>query len=734
MSFSGFNSESSDSFGSDWGGSLVPSPGGNPLVGMLRNLLPAAMVGVGGAVVNAVTAPFQQRRQQQKREDFEKIMLLAKYKADESLQTRQFGHDLEVQGNQHRHDLTMQGNQFGHDLTMQGNQFAHDRAMFQQNATLQVGLQENQFAHDRAMFQENKALQLGLQYLEHGQQNALQQRQFAHDGAMFQQQRELQLGLHYLSTQAAKEAAIEQYKLAQDSHEYKMARQLFPNLSLKGMGDKCTEAIDYGRATPLYVIPSSFKIADYYGLELFGDVPDWPQKFTKFLDQLNNQRLQLLRQFLGAYGAGDGQRSALLLWGVWSDHCADEAAHLNLHALGRGVVPMVASEVKVSGDQLVVLLSYVGIQESFCQQLLALPFGELLRGLAINEALRWEEKRQQLLAKQTRSEAEINARGGINEQNRQLWLEEQEDLAADRHLSSEDYPYQRGHLGGQAGTLIAVCELVGQLLAVDLHYLASAMDVQRGTLLTPALPRLLPQLFQTLIASGLTAILRQLVSTIVQAYVQALQKLQLQALIPDLVLEIAQELAGIENNELTSLLTEFSLKTLAGLRNLGVEVSLEGVRPLEAAIFKEDRDLVHRINGCLVALNHSERIEIDRAYFDRGVACLQRGDFAQAVQELSTKLELNATVEAYWQRARAYFGLQDWDNALVDLNQVAVLQHRLAEVFELRGDILRQQGEIQLAITAYNQAQEKGSPTAQRKREDLQRWWQDHERHPCGQQ
>ena len=208
MSFSGFNSESSDSFGSDWGGSLVPSPGGNPLVGMLRNLLPAAMVGVGGAVVNAVTAPFQQRRQQQKREDFEKIMLLAKYKADESLQTRQFGHDLEVQGNQHRHDLTMQGNQFGHDLTMQGNQFAHDRAMFQQNATLQVGLQENQFAHDRAMFQENKALQLGLQYLEHGQQNALQQRQFAHDGAMFQQQRELQLGLHYLSTQGSGDRAV----------------------------------------------------------------------------------------------------------------------------------------------------------------------------------------------------------------------------------------------------------------------------------------------------------------------------------------------------------------------------------------------------------------------------------------------------------------------------------------------------------------------------------------------
>ena len=710
----------------------------------IQHLLPPAAVGLGAGIMNI----FAGRSQNYRREEFEKVMLVAKYKADERLQDRQHEHDRNLQTDRQNHDRSLQWNQHQHDYSLQGNQHQHDRSLQGNQHQHDRSLQGNQHQHEHGMFEKNAALQLTLNYLaheqqlevqgiqhqhdrsmqrsEHTHQDQMQLRDLAHREVMYLREAEERLALHYLNQQFQRESALQAYELGKDSHEYQMARQLFPHLSITGLKDKCKELIEKGLPNPVYVVPSNFKIPDYYGLDLFGDQdPQWSAKFSRFLNQLHSERLRLIREYVTQYNAGGNHRPALLLSGVWPDACSDEAAHLNLHALGRGVVPMIASEVKVNGDNLVLLVSYVGVKDSFCIPIFHVPFLDLLRNLAVNEALRWDEKRQQLL-KTDRSPEDIARTGGMNEFNRQLWEKEQEDLGNNRHLGNQDYSYYLGHLGAPAGTLIATCELIFQFLLLDLHHLGYSLDVQQAKLVTPRLPALLPDLFHQLTIGGANGLIRQITAMVVEHYITALTQLQLQTFIPELMLEMGQELVGIDDNHLTNTLGNYAVQVLGDQRQLNQQVSLTNIKPLETVLYQADRPLIDRINTCLATLNLPERLNIITAYFNRGVRYLQAQNFGEAVAELDVVMNLNPHAEAYFQRSLAHLGLKDYAAALDDLEQVALLQPHRAEVFELRGDILRQRRigkDIEQAIAFYNQATHLGSTTAQSKRDQLQAWW-----------
>ena len=687
----------------------------NPLVQTMQHLLPPAAVGLGAGIMNILAGGLQNQR----REELEKVMLVAKYKADESLQTRQ-----------HQHDRTLQTDRQEHDRSLQWNQHQHDRSLSQDrdqyNAAVQITL--SYLAHEQQLEVQGKQHQhdRSMQRSEHGHQDEMQLRDLAHREVMYRREAEERLALHYLSQQFQKESAIQAYELGKNSHEYQMARQLFPHLSITGLKDKCQELIEKGLPNPVYLIPSNFKIPNYYGLDLFDSQdPQAEIKFSRFVSQLDSQRLKLIRDYVTQYNAGGNHRPALLLSGVWPDTCSDEAAHLNLHALGRGVVPMIASEVKVNGDDLVLLVSYVGVKDSFCTPIFHVPFRELLRNLAVNEALRWDQRRQQLLMS-NRSSEDIAGTGGTNEYNRQLWEQEQADLNSNRHLGSDDYPYYLGDLGAPAGTLIAAFELIFQFLLLDLHHLGYSLDVQQAKLVTPRLPALLPGLFHQLTAGGANSLIRRITAMLVEYYIAALTQLKLQVFAPELMLEIAQELVGIDDNHITQSLGNYAVQVLADQRQLNQRVSLTDIKPLETVLYQADRPLIDRINTCLESLNLPERLNIITAYFNRGVSYLQSHNFTEAVSELDVVMNLNPHVEAYFQRSFAHLGLKNYPAALEDLEQVALLQPHRAEVFELRGDILHQRAkgkDIEQAIAFYNQAMHLGSTTAQSKRDRLQAWW-----------
>jgi tetratricopeptide (TPR) repeat protein len=75
-----------------------------------------------------------------------------------------------------------------------------------------------------------------------------------------------------------------------------------------------------------------------------------------------------------------------------------------------------------------------------------------------------------------------------------------------------------------------------------------------------------------------------------------------------------------------------------------------------------------------------------------------------AVLDLTRALSLNPHGDAYYQRARAYFGLEDWSNTIADLDKAIHLQPNRAEAYELRGDAYAKLQNVEAALANYAEA------------------------------
>ena len=132
----------------------------NPLVKMIQHLLPAATVGAGSGIMNI----FAGRSLNRQREEFEKVMLVAKYKADERLQTRQHEHDREMSQYNAAVQLTL--NYLAHEqqLELQGRQHQHDRSMQRSEHSHQDEMQSRDLAHREVMYLREAEERLALHY------------------------------------------------------------------------------------------------------------------------------------------------------------------------------------------------------------------------------------------------------------------------------------------------------------------------------------------------------------------------------------------------------------------------------------------------------------------------------------------------------------------------------------------------------------------------------------------
>ena len=88
---------------------------------------------------------------------------------------------------------------------------------------------------------------------------------------------------------------------------------------------------------------------------------------------------------------------------------------------------------------------------------------------------------------------------------------------------------------------------------------------------------------------------------VVEHYITALTQLQLQTFIPELMLEMGQELVGIDDNHLTNTLGNYAVQVLGDQRRLNQQASLTNIKPLETVLYQADRPLIDRINlSCLI--------------------------------------------------------------------------------------------------------------------------------------
>jgi len=148
--------------------------------------------------------------------------------------------------------------------------------------------------------------------------------------------------------------------------------------------------------------------------------------------------------------------------------------------------------------------------------------------------------------------------------------------------------------------------------------------------------------------------------------------------------------------------------------------------PLErvaAALTIADREYVQSVNRCLESFQADVTLDIATSCYQRGLRQLNHQEFDAARADFDQVIALNPHGDAYYQRARAYVGLGDHQNAIADLNKAIELQPNRGEAYELRGDAYAKQQNIEIALANYAEAVKYGATTAQRKRDELQAHW-----------
>lgn len=97
--------------------------------------------------------------------------------------------------------------------------------------------------------------------------------------------------------------------------------------------------------------------------------------------------------------------------------------------------------------------------------------------------------------------------------------------------------------------------------------------------------------------------------------------------------------------------------------------------------------------------------ETARAYYNRGVALIQKGAIGQAIANYDQAIELDPVyADAYVNRGLAYRQMGELNHALDDLNQALELNNNDSDIFINRGIVYRQMERYDDAIADYEQA------------------------------
>ncbi len=111
--------------------------------------------------------------------------------------------------------------------------------------------------------------------------------------------------------------------------------------------------------------------------------------------------------------------------------------------------------------------------------------------------------------------------------------------------------------------------------------------------------------------------------------------------------------------------------------------------------------------NALTDYNSALKLQPDdvNAYYNRGVAYLNQGNYAQAIADFNQALKLQPNfVEAYNSRGLAYKNQGNYTQAIADFNSALKLQPNNAVVYYNRGNAYDTQGNYTQAIADFNSA------------------------------
>ena len=403
-----------------------------------------------------------------------------------------------------------------------------------------------------------------------------------------------------------------------------------------------------------------------------------------------------LRQFFRKYSVAD--RPIDFIAGALVSQPDSEASVKSLFSVLKSE-PTLVLESEVNGDFLNFRFACWGTWSKYRYEpvISRLPYREILNQSAKARAEKWLETREKLIAAGENLE-EIDALyGGDNPKNLETLQRERKCRRVGIDIDEIDFNYSVNKQDVEhLCQFLAIYQCLFAGLVIDEYFL-----VQYSV--APLLPRLLADLTVNVPDSEVKSITQAIVS-----YYQNLYQLlnQRSSLMPELALDLAQSFMELPNLTWTKQQIIDSVKCWLKLRNLEQPDDLHALlEKLSLALTKEDYQYIQRLNLCLAAVDVQISLNVEQAYYKRGIICFQEENYEAAIFEFAQVIQLKPDwAEVYYSRGLAQAFLEHYQEAIADYNQALQLNQQWKEVYYSRGNAYYRLGAHFKAIADYERA------------------------------
>ena len=543
--------------------------------------------------------------------------------------------------------------------------------------------------------QENRQLQEFIKFVD----LAISQSNQDFQVLLFEWQKKLQQELAVYNHQTQLEIAVYQRETLRhiQTDEY---RKLLGNWPLRLVPTQIIDSHLGEGAVPLRIIPALPEI-DY---DRFG-------KATADFPRLEKRLARGLKKFLDRYYPIESKdRPTELLDRAWQSKSFRGGA--SIKALFRMLKsePTLILESEVEGDNLNLSVAYwTGGQEIYFYKTVAVdfPYRSILDWSARNRATEWKTNiRDRKLAEGLSIEQIEQLYGRENNPiNLEIWEQEERDKQQEIEIQRQyAYHVKDGEMLCQFLTAVH-CLLAGWF--ADCHYLIhDNIELQ----FPASLPKLIEDFSDLQIA-------RDIVKWAVSEYRDLFKMLEVDRShwIPDLMLQLAEGLTGLNDNSWARELVNDSMRYWLQLR--GIDAGEDLLARVSSALVIEDMDYVEKLNQCLVSLGDESQLNVAEACYNRGMQWCDRQEYLAAIADFDRAIKINTNwVEAYYNRGLSCFKIEEYEAAIWDYTKVMQLQPTHAEAYKNRGNTYYKLGNYEAAIADYDKSIEQGFSSAEKDR------------------
>ncbi|MGD1807128.1 tetratricopeptide repeat protein [Dapis sp. BLCC M126] len=408
-----------------------------------------------------------------------------------------------------------------------------------------------------------------------------------------------------------------------------------------------------------------------------------------------------LRQFFRNYAAKG--REIDFLSGAWvSKSFHSEVSIKALFSVLKSQ-PTLVLESEVNGNYLNFRVAYWSLGWSkyrYDPVISRLPYRDILYESAKLRARRWLAIRSKLIATGEKGKRIDELYAGNNLINLKKLQREQKFRKAGIDISELDMNYIVNQKDfEELGKFLSLYHCVFAGLVADEYFLVEYN-------LPPILPELLPNLIKNLPESSEVD---EMMESVVSYYQKIYQGLEIQrsGWMPELILDLAQSLANLQNKVWAIKQIENSLKSwlqLQGLFSSPEELILLLVE-MECVLKAEDLEYVNKLNKCLENIGEKRQINIMQICYQRGLNNFKQEDYLAAISDFSQSIKLNKNWgEAYYNRGFIYAQIGKYQEAINDFTEALGTNENWVDAYNKRGNAFNQLGRYEQAIADYEQA------------------------------